>query len=69
MAGAPYTHWRQTVFYLHDQLTVQKDETIEGTLECKPNTGNHRDLDFEIAYTFDGKVDGKHSAKHSFRMR
>lgn len=66
---APYTHWRQTVFYLHDQLTVQKDETIEGTLECKPNTGNHRDLDFEIAYTFDGKVDGKHSAKHSFRMR
>jgi len=66
---APYTHWRQTVFYLHDQLTVEKDETIEGTLTCKPNESNHRDLDFEIAYTFDGKADGKLSAKHSYRMR
>ena len=21
---APYTHWRQTVFYLHNQLTMNK---------------------------------------------
>lgn len=66
---APYTHWRQTVFYLHDQLTVEEGETIEGTIGCKPNKSNHRDLDFEISYTFDGKVDGKHSATHSYRMR
>jgi len=66
---APYTHWRQTVFYLHEQLTVEEDETIEGTISCKPNAANHRDLDFEIGYNFEGKVYGKHSAKHSYRMR
>jgi len=66
---APYTHWRQTVFYLHEQLTVQKDESIEGTITCKPNSSNHRDLDFEIAYTFDGQIDGKHAASHTYRMR
>ena len=37
---APYTHWRQTVFYLHDQLTGEKEETIKGTLKCSPNESN-----------------------------
>ena len=27
---APYTHWKQTVFYLAEPLTVCKDEVIEG---------------------------------------
>ena len=66
---APYTHWRQTVFYLHDQLTGEKEETIKGTLKCSPNESNHRDLDFAISYDFDGKVYGKHSAEHTYRMR
>jgi protein arginine N-methyltransferase 1 len=69
LTGSPYTHWRQTVFYLHEQLTVEEDETIEGTISCKPNAANHRDLDFEIGYNFEGKVYGKHSATHSYRMR
>lgn len=66
---APYTHWRQTVFYLHEQLTVGKDETVEGSLTCKPNPNNHRDLDFEISYKFEGKASGVQEAKHSYRMR
>ena len=48
---------------------MQKDESIEGTITCKPNSSNHRDLDFEIAYTFDGQIDGKHAASHTYRMR
>ena len=48
---------------------MQRDECIEGTLTCKPNSANHRDLDFEIAYTFDGQIDGKHAAAHTYRMR
>eukprot|EP00293_Proteomonas_sulcata_P012296 CAMPEP_0184294404 /NCGR_PEP_ID=MMETSP1049-20130417/5612_1 /TAXON_ID=77928 /ORGANISM="Proteomonas sulcata, Strain CCMP704" /LENGTH=115 /DNA_ID=CAMNT_0026602683 /DNA_START=66 /DNA_END=413 /DNA_ORIENTATION=- len=66
---APYTHWRQTVFYLHNQLTVNKDEIVEGTITCKPNPGNHRDLDFDISYKFDGMADGLQEAAHSYRMR
>ncbi|KAF2458010.1 S-adenosyl-L-methionine-dependent methyltransferase [Lineolata rhizophorae] len=45
-----YTHWKQTVFYLQDVLTVEAGEQIEGMLENKPNTKNRRDLDIKIAY-------------------
>jgi len=66
---SPYTHWRQTVFYLHNQLTMNSDETVEGTIECQPNSENHRDLDFVISYDFNGKVDGKIKDSHKYRMR
>ncbi|KHJ32984.1 putative histone-arginine methyltransferase carm1 [Erysiphe necator] len=45
-----YTHWKQTVFYLKDVLTVQQGEQIQGTLENKPNQKNKRDLDVKINY-------------------
>jgi type I protein arginine methyltransferase len=48
-----YTHWKQTVFYLRDVLTVEKDETVTGYLENKPNERNKRDLDIRISYLFD----------------
>jgi type I protein arginine methyltransferase len=45
-----YTHWKQTVFYLKDVLTVSTGEQITGTLENKPNDKNKRDLDITLAY-------------------
>ena len=45
-----YTHWKQTVFYLKDVLTVEEGETISGVLENKPSEKNHRDLDITIDY-------------------
>ena len=38
---APYTHWKQTVFYLgeHD-LTIKKGETMDGVFTMKPNKAN-----------------------------
>src|SRR3984885_2796238 len=45
-----YTHWKQTVFYLHDVLTVEADEQIAGVLDNKPNDKNKRDLDIKITY-------------------
>lgn len=45
-----YTHWKQTVFYLKDVLTVEDGETIEGVLDCRPSEQNHRDLDIQISY-------------------
>eukprot|EP00127_Corallochytrium_limacisporum_P001379 Clim_evm1s55 gene=Clim_evmTU1s55 len=49
------THWKQTVFYMPEVLTIRKGETVSGTLECKPNEKNHRDLDFTISYEFEGQ--------------
>lgn len=45
-----YTHWKQTVFYLHDVLTVEAGEVIRGELKNKPNDKNKRDLDIKITY-------------------
>ncbi|KAI9771671.1 MAG: type I protein arginine N-methyltransferase Rmt1 [Geoglossum simile] len=45
-----YTHWKQTVFYLRDVLTVQQGERISGVLSNKPNDKNKRDLDVAIQY-------------------
>jgi len=49
-----YTHWKQTVFYLHDVLSIKQGESITGTLACKPNVKNPRDLDIAIDYEFTG---------------
>jgi protein arginine N-methyltransferase 1 len=50
---AKYTHWKQTVFYLQDVLTVEENESVAGYLENKPNQKNKRDLDITLAYQFD----------------
>lgn len=47
---AKYTHWKQTVFYIRDVLTVEENEVITGYLENKPNEKNKRDLDIKIGY-------------------
>ncbi|KZO98777.1 protein arginine N-methyltransferase [Calocera viscosa TUFC12733] len=47
---AKYTHWKQTVFYTRDTLTVSEGEAIHGTLTCAPNARNNRDLDIVIEY-------------------
>ncbi|GAB1210573.1 hypothetical protein APSETT445_009368 [Aspergillus pseudonomiae] len=50
---AKYTHWKQTVFYLRDVLTVEEEEVVSGVLENKPNDKNKRDLDITISYKFE----------------
>ncbi|KAH6685288.1 HNRNP arginine N-methyltransferase [Plectosphaerella plurivora] len=45
-----YTHWKQTVFYLKDVLTVQQGEEVPCTLVVKPNEKNRRDLDISLEY-------------------
>ena len=54
---APYTHWKQTVFYFDQlDLTVKKGEELYGTFSVKPNKNNVRDLDFEIDVDFKGEL-------------
>ncbi|KAF7730570.1 type I protein arginine N-methyltransferase Rmt1 [Apophysomyces ossiformis] len=52
---AKYTHWKQTVFYTPDTLTVKSGESIEGILSCAPNKRNPRDLDITIDFSFTGE--------------
>ncbi|KAK0374127.1 protein arginine N-methyltransferase [Colletotrichum limetticola] len=47
-----YTHWKQTVFYLKDMITMHANEEVKGTLHVKPNERNRRDLDIKIEYKF-----------------
>lgn len=52
---APYTHWKQTIFYLEDTLKICKGEKIDASLKCRPNTKNARDLDIDITLKIQGK--------------
>ena len=65
---APYTHWKQTVFYLEDYVTTMKDEEMFGVFRMKPNDRNKRDLDFEIEVDFQGQL-CQVNEKNKYRMR
>nr|GAT58519.1 protein arginine N-methyltransferase [Mycena chlorophos] len=62
---AQYTHWKQTVFYTPDTITLSKGQSVVGTLKCSPNTRNNRDLDITIAYK---ARDDEDEAKIEYKM-
>ncbi|XP_054724823.1 protein arginine N-methyltransferase 1-like [Uloborus diversus] len=66
--GAPYTHWKQTVFYLNDYLTVKKGEEIYGVFGMQPNQKNKRDLDFSVDVDFKGDL-SELCGSFDYRMR
>jgi protein arginine N-methyltransferase 1 len=64
--GSKYTHWKQTVFYTTEVLSVSEQEEIKGSLSCKPNAKNPRDLDITIAVDFDVKHCSVHLSQDYF---
>jgi len=66
--GAPYTHWKQTVFYFENDITCKRGEELCGTIKCNQNKDNKRDLDFEIRYEYYGKL-SEVSLEQKYRMR
>lgn len=61
---AKYTHWKQTIFYLHDQVAVKEGEEMSGQFTLGPNKVNPRDLDITIDYKLKGaliQVEDSHS--------
>eukprot|EP00050_Salpingoeca_kvevrii_P003551 m.227318 g.227318 ORF g.227318 m.227318 type:complete len:556 (+) comp10849_c1_seq13:4415-6082(+) len=67
-AAAPYTHWKQTVFYLEDVLAVSAGEKITGKFICKKNANNPRDLEFGIDGKFEGEIQ-QTEFSHKYHMR
>jgi len=55
--SAPYTHWKQVVFYMEDDLFCQRGDMIEGKLGMAPNSRNKRDLDIVITSTHHSQDD------------
>lgn len=63
-----YTHWKQTVFYFKDVLTVQNGENIQCNLMFRPNSKNRRDLDVKLDYLLETD-DTNRSSKGSCEYR
>lgn len=53
--GDAYTHWKQTTFYLCEDLIMKQGEFVTGKFSCKRNSQNHRELDISISYMFKGE--------------
>ncbi|PKA56276.1 putative protein arginine N-methyltransferase 1 [Apostasia shenzhenica] len=49
------THWKQTVLYLEDVLTICEGEALLGSMSVEPNKRNPRDIEIMLKYSLDGK--------------
>nr|XP_043623775.1 protein arginine N-methyltransferase 1.1 [Erigeron canadensis] len=49
------THWKQTVLYLEDVLTIREGESIVGSMTVAQNTKNPRDVDITLKYSLNGQ--------------
>jgi type I protein arginine methyltransferase len=66
---ARYTHWKQTILYLQDTITICAGETITGELSCKPNKRNCRDLDIGLSLSFQGRYSQVDPLFCKYRLR
>ncbi|XP_022933999.1 protein arginine N-methyltransferase 1.1 [Cucurbita moschata] len=62
------THWKQTVLYLEDVLTICEGESITGSLNVAPNKKNSRDIDIVLKYSFHGRRCSISKTQH-YKMR
>ena len=47
------THWKQTVFYLEQDLQVKKGDVLRGSIANRKSKTNFRELDIKISYHID----------------
>lgn len=67
MDGPP-THWKQTIFYLEDNILVKINEKIRGNFSLRQNPANNRQLDFAIELELEGYY-MKHRKMRYFALR
>ncbi|OIT04255.1 PREDICTED: probable protein arginine N-methyltransferase 1.2 [Nicotiana attenuata] len=49
------THWKQTVLYLEDVITICQGEAVVGSITVAPNKKNPRDVDIMLKYSVNGR--------------
>lgn len=64
-----YTHWKQTVFYMEQDLDVREGDTIYGSVACRQSTTNFRELDVKISYHYDDAPNGKASFQNLYKIK
>ncbi|KAL7260088.1 hypothetical protein ACSBR1_005868 [Camellia fascicularis] len=62
------THWKQTVLYLEDVLTICEGEALVGNMTVAQNKKNPRDVDIMIKYSLNGRRCLVSRTQH-YRMR
>ncbi|XP_051186924.1 probable protein arginine N-methyltransferase 1 [Lolium perenne] len=62
------THWKQTVLYLEDVVTICEGETLSGTMTVANNKKNPRDIDITLKYSINGQR-SKVSRTQHYKMR
>ena len=51
------THWKQTVFYIEQNVPVDADDVLQGSIAVKPNDVHPREQDIKLSYHIKGKLD------------
>lgn len=62
------THWKQTVLYLEDMLTICEGEELSGSMTVAQNKKNPRDVDILLKYSLNGRHCVVSRTQH-YRMR
>lgn len=62
------THWKQTVFYLKDVISIKRGEAINGLMIAQPNEVNFREYDVTIDTKFSGEITSV-DRKQFYRIR
>jgi protein arginine N-methyltransferase 1 len=52
---APYTHWKNTIFYMDKPQNVQAGDILHGSVAVRQSKENFRELDVKFSYHFDTK--------------
>lgn len=62
------THWKQTVLYLEDVLTICEGEAVVGNMTVAPSKNNPRDVDIMLKYSLNGQHCSVSRIQH-YKMR
>lgn len=47
---AGYTHWKQVVFYLKEDIRMERGDKLKGSVAVKKSPANFRELDIKISF-------------------
>lgn len=62
LSTSPYskaTHWKQTVFYLSQDIDVKRGDILHGSIANRKSASNFRELDIKISYHIENEKQKK----------
>lgn len=63
--GVGYTHWRHTILYLDEPVSVEQDTPIQGTIVANPDTANRRFVNIDLTC----RIGASREVKKHFAMK